>query len=172
MDFEPFGATPSSQVLPLAAGITTLAIFAAVANVAVAARNAGAKRQPRRLGRHFHEEEFADDHEPLDDYDEAVMEVSSQNDARQLAEWRDIVVEELFSLPSRALLLIRIWFLIGRRSVELGKSRSKNERRGGRSRDEYEVDEYYEDERRPFRDDGDARRARPSRNSRDDPTYY
>jgi hypothetical protein len=143
-----------------------------VANVAVAARNAGAKRQPRRLGRHFHEEEFADDHEPLDDYDEAVMEVSSQNDARQLAEWRDIVVEELFSLPSRALLLIRIWFLIGRRSVELGKSRSKNERRGGRSRDEYEVDEYYEDERRPFRDDGDARRARPSRNSRDDPTYY
>ena len=165
-------ATPSSQVLPLAAGITTLAIFAAVANVAVAARNAGAKRQPRRLGRHFHEEEFADDHEPLDDYDEAVMEVSSQNDARQLAEWRDIVVEELFSLPSRALLLIRIWFLIGRRSVELGKSRSKNERRGGRSRDEYEVDEYYEDERRPFRDDGDARRARPSRNSRDDPTYY
>ena len=34
-------ATPSSQVLPLAAGITTLAIFAAVANVAVC----GAKRR-------------------------------------------------------------------------------------------------------------------------------
>jgi hypothetical protein len=71
------------------------------------------------------------------------MEVSSQNDARQLAEWRDIVVEELFSLPSRALLLIRIWFLIGRRTVEIRKSRRFNQRRSVHSSDEYEEEQYY-----------------------------
>lgn len=34
------------------------------------------------------------------------------------------------------------------------------------------MDEYYEDERRSFRDDGDVRRARSFRNLRDDLMYY
>ena len=71
-----------------------------------------------------------DDMEPADDYEEAVIEVSAQNDVDELAEWRALVVDELLTLPARAFLLVRIWFLIGKRVMEL-KTRAL--RGGGRS---------------------------------------
>jgi len=115
----------------------------AIANVVMTVKSVGRdeRHHTRRLGRHFHEEEFADEHEPLDDYDEALVEVSNQDDPGELAEWRALVLEELFSLPSRAMLLIRIWLLIGRRAVELrGRRRGRNERGSQRRADDYEDD--------------------------------
>ena len=69
------------------------AAFAAIANVVMTVKSVGRdeRHHTRRLGRHFHEEEFADEHEPLDDYDEALVEVSNQDDpgaARRVASAR------------------------------------------------------------------------------------
>ncbi len=138
------GANAQVDLLPVAAGgLVAVAAFAAIANVVMTVKSVGRdeRHHTRRLGRHFHEEEFADEHEPLDDYDEALVEVSNQDDPGELAEWRALVLEELFSLPSRAMLLIRIWLLIGRRAVELrGRRRGRNERGSQRRADDYEDD--------------------------------
>lgn len=138
------GASANVNLLPVAAvGLVAAATFAALANVVMTVKSVGRDERvhTRRLGRHFHEEEFADEHEPLDDYDEALIEVSNQDDPDELAEWRSLVLEELFSLPSRAMLLIRIWLLIGRRAFELrGRRRGRNERRSRRRADDYEDD--------------------------------
>ena len=148
------------QFLPfVAGGLVITAVFAAFMNIAVAVQTVGRTSDPspkhrRRLGRHFHEEEFAPEHEPMDDYQEALMEVSEQDDMEELADWKRLVVEELFSLPGRALLLIRIWFLIGRRNVELqfgaGRRRTSRTRRPRSFEDEVDIRQsrdYYDDRR-------------------------
>jgi hypothetical protein len=134
------------NLLPVAAvGLVAAATFTALANVVMTVKSVGRDERvhTRRLGRRFQEEEFAEDHEPLDDYDEALIEVSNQDDPDELAEWRSLVLEELFSLPSRAMLLIRIWLLIGRRAFELrGRRHGRNERRSRRRADDYEDDDF------------------------------
>ena len=160
-----------------AGGLAAMAVLAALANVALVFRSvAGGSdgSRTRRVARHFNEERIADDSEPMDDYEEAVLDVSNQDDIEVLAEWRSLVVDELISLPARALLLIRIWFLIGKQKFAL---RMRGGRRRGGSRrsreDYYEEDGEFEVRRSASRRDREEREARrPSRDARDDDYGY
>lgn len=145
--YSPLAA--SSNIVPIAlGGLVTLAVFSAMANVMFAIKSVEGeyddRRQPRRLGRHFDEERFSDDSEPMSDYEEAWVEVTEQGDMQTLDDWKSLVAEELWSLPGRAVLLIRIWFLIGRRKMYLGLwgDRRRLSRRGSRR----SMDEYYDDD--------------------------
>ena len=124
----------TSQLMPMAVGgLVCAALLSAVANLAMTVKDLksaqiGAPLRVPRRGKSMDNE--YDDMEPADDYEEAVIEVSAQNDVDELAEWRALVVDELLTLPARAFLLVRIWFLIGKRVMEL-KTRAL--RGGGRS---------------------------------------
>ena len=124
----------TSQLMPLAVGgLVCAALLSAVANLAMTVKDLksaqiGAPLRVPRRGTSMDGEYVVD--EPADDYEEAIIEVSAQDDVDELAEWRALVVDELLTLPARAFLLVRIWFLIGKRVMEL-KTRAL--RGGGRS---------------------------------------
>jgi len=129
----------STQLIPIAVGgLVCAALLSAVANLANTVKDLQTepKRAPKRVVvsavDSIDDEDYDDD--LLDDYDEALIEVSRQTDTSELLEWRALVVDEFLAIPARALLLIRVWFLIGERVKELKLRRS--ERRAKRRDDD------------------------------------
>jgi len=161
----------SVNVVTFAAGsLAGVAVLAALANVALVFRSvSGDGSRTRRVARHFNEERIAEDSEPMDDYAEAVLDVSNQDDVEVLEEWRSLVVDELISLPARAVLLIRIWLLIGKQKLALRMRGGRGRGTSRRTREDYyEEDEEFDGQRSAsYRKERDIRRP-----SRDDDYGY